>query len=45
MLHGLPGVLDGVDHRFIQEHGFGYTVLITAELQDGKLACVARESV
>jgi broad specificity phosphatase PhoE len=45
MLYGLPVVLAGVDHEFIYGHGLGYTVLATAELQEGKLACIGWEPV
>jgi broad specificity phosphatase PhoE len=43
ILYGLPVVLGGVDHEFIYDHGIGYLVLITAELQDGKLVCIGWE--
>ena len=44
ILYGLPGLLAGVSHQFILEHGIGNTVLITSVLQDGKLACLNWES-
>ena len=40
ILYGLPGLIVGVDHKYILDHGLGYTVLITTELQNGKLICV-----
>jgi broad specificity phosphatase PhoE len=45
MLYGLPVVLSGVDHQFIFRHGLGHTVLVIAELQEGKLACTGWEPV
>ncbi len=45
ILYGLPGILAGVDHQFIWEHGLGHAVLITSEWRDGKLVCTAWERV
>jgi broad specificity phosphatase PhoE len=41
ILFGLPVIVDGIDKRFVWEHGLGHTVLITTEFQDGKLTCIA----
>jgi broad specificity phosphatase PhoE len=35
--YGLPGVLEGLDQQVIRKNGLGYTVVIMAELLDGKL--------
>jgi broad specificity phosphatase PhoE len=41
ILYGLPVIAEGIDNWFIWEHGLGHAVLITTEIQDGKLTCVA----
>ncbi|RPH58601.1 MAG: histidine phosphatase family protein [Chloroflexi bacterium] len=38
---GLPGTLANVDLGFVQNHSLGHTVIITAEVVDGKLTCTA----
>ena len=43
MLFGLPGLVVGLDAQFMLEHGLGYTVLITSELQEGKLVHLTEE--
>jgi broad specificity phosphatase PhoE len=41
ILYGLPVIVNEIDNRFIWDHGLGHAVLITTEIQDGKLTCVA----
>ena len=40
-LFGLPSVLANIDFDFILSHGLGNTVIVTADLQAGKLICQA----
>jgi broad specificity phosphatase PhoE len=44
ILYGLPGVCPGVTYQFILTHGLDHTVLITTELQEGELVCLAWEA-
>lgn len=44
ILFGLPGVCLNVEAQFILKHGLEHTALISTELQNGKLVCLAREA-
>jgi broad specificity phosphatase PhoE len=38
-IFGLPHVLDNIDFDFVQSHRIDHTIVIIAELQDGRLTC------